>query len=181
MTVSEVLQDIDLAFRQLEFSIRLLSYCGLGKLKPEEFDDDHFVQLQDGDLHFPAGTFAKAEAIHDCASIGVLIAAGVTALVLNRGFDEIGMAPDPASNDALVRLRTFVYMVRNAYAHDIAAPRWEVRGQFLRQLTVDLNGGNLTVDLTALHGTPFSMEQIAGYSGWYRVRSAVVARLEALK
>jgi hypothetical protein len=95
MAIAEILEDIELAFCQLEFSIRLLSYCELGKLDPKELDDDHFLHLDGGDLHFPAGRFASRENVQNAAGVGVLLTVSATALALNRGFDEVGPKPDP--------------------------------------------------------------------------------------
>lgn len=177
MALAESLEDIEIAFRHLEFSIRLLSYCELGKLNPHDFDDDHAIQLDHDYLHFPAGQVATKERIEQAAAIGVLLAAGGTAIALNRGFDEAGPNPDPTSADPIIRLRTLIYMVRSAYAHDIAAPCWEARGPFLRQLTVDLENGPMTVDLSTLHGHPFTVDQIGGYGNWYRIRRAATTYL----
>jgi len=42
----EAIEDVDIGFRQLEFAIKLLSFCELGKINPCEFDSDHVVQLK---------------------------------------------------------------------------------------------------------------------------------------
>ena len=181
MALTEVLEDIRLSFRQLEFSIRLLTWCERGNIAPKEFDDEHIVKLEDGDLNFPAGEFADAENITRSAGIGVLLAMGASAIALNSGFDEVKLEPHPASADGITRLRTLVYMVRNAYAHDIASPQWEVRGPFLRELTVDLDNGQLSIDLSALHGTAFDVSHIGGYANWYRIRRAAVSYLETMQ
>jgi hypothetical protein len=55
MTCQDAVEDVQIAFRQLEFSMKLLSFCELGKLTAADFGTDHIVRLDDGDLHFPAG------------------------------------------------------------------------------------------------------------------------------
>ena len=35
----EAVEDVEIGFRQLEFAIKLLSYCELGKINPAEFED----------------------------------------------------------------------------------------------------------------------------------------------
>ena len=45
MNLDEALQDVEIAFWQLEFSIKLLMFCELKKLDPSEFDTNHLVKL----------------------------------------------------------------------------------------------------------------------------------------
>jgi hypothetical protein len=169
MALADVIADIELSYKQLEFSIRLLTYCENGNLDPGKFDDDHVVALPEGTLHFPAGNFSDLDSIYNAAAIGVLLSVGAMALALDRGFDEIGLSRSPAANDPNGKLRILIYMLRCAYAHDIASPRWKVSEPFRRQLTIDLDPNPLTVDLAALGGTPFVIDQIGGYYNWVRI------------
>jgi hypothetical protein len=57
MNIGEALEDVEIGFRQLEFAIKLLSYCELGNIRPADFDTDHLVMLEDGSLKFPRGKF----------------------------------------------------------------------------------------------------------------------------
>ncbi|GAB6269292.1 MAG: hypothetical protein STSR0002_20340 [Smithella sp.] len=50
MNLSEALEDVEIAFRQLEFAIKLRSYCELGNIRPQEFDTDHTVILENGNV-----------------------------------------------------------------------------------------------------------------------------------
>ena len=45
MNTQEALFDIEISFLQLEFAIKLLSYCKLGRIErpAEEFDTNHIV------------------------------------------------------------------------------------------------------------------------------------------
>jgi hypothetical protein len=43
-------------------------------------------------------------------------------------------------------------MIRCAYAHGFADPRWEVRGGYCRTLDFDLYGTRILMDLTKLDG-----------------------------
>jgi len=45
MTIQDALDDVEIAFRQLEFAIKLLSFRELGNIKPSDFDTDHIVFL----------------------------------------------------------------------------------------------------------------------------------------
>jgi hypothetical protein len=181
MSISETLEDVEIGFRQLEFAIRLLSYCELGHVKPSDFDTDHLVMLEGGSLHFPSGHFSTADEMNRAASIAVLLAFSASVLVLDKAFEVAGMKPDPEASDNIVRLRTLVYMLRCTQAHGPADPRWEVRGKYIRTLTVDLDGIAVSLDLAALNGQPFIIDQIGGYQNWYRIRNMAVRELSLVR
>ena len=63
MTVKDALDDVEIAFRQLEFSIKLLSFCELGNITPSDFDTDHIVILGSERLNFPTGKFVDLDSI----------------------------------------------------------------------------------------------------------------------
>jgi hypothetical protein len=66
--VHDALEDIEIEFRQLEFTIKLLSFCELGHIDPSAFDTDHLVMLEKENLHFPSGHFSTADNIVRAAS-----------------------------------------------------------------------------------------------------------------
>jgi hypothetical protein len=175
--LEEAKGDIEIAFRQLEFSIKLLSYCEAGGINPRDFDTDHLVQLSNGNLHFPTGHFSDPDNIRKAAGTSVLIAFSASILVLDKAFEVGGIAPNPESADAAVRLRTLVYMLRCAQAHGIADPRWEVRGKFRRTIAVDLESAPISIDLTAMDGRPFNVDDIGGYENWCRIRDTAMQTL----
>ena len=102
----------------------------------------------------------------------MLLAFSASVLVLEQGFDAIGITPDPEASDNAGKLRALIYMVRCAQAHGIADPHWEARGKFARPITVDLAGAQISLDLRALHGQRFHADQLGGYENWYRIRAA---------
>lgn len=167
--LTEMLHELSIAFRQLEFAVRLLSYCEVGHMKPSDFDTDHLTQLPNVNLHFPSGDFSSEDSICHAASINVIMAFGTSVLVLDQAFQAFGIRPDPEATDNISRLRTLVYMVRCAYAHRIADPRWEVRGKFRRTLVVELPSVTISLDLEALDGAGFDIDSIGGYVGWYEM------------
>jgi hypothetical protein len=102
----------------------------------------------------------------------VLLAFSASALVLDKGFEVIGIKPDPEATDNIGRLRALIYMVRCAQAHGIADPRWEARGRFAGAITVDLDGTLIKLDLQTLNGERFHIDQLGGYLNWYRIHDA---------
>ncbi len=181
MSVREALEDVEIGFRQLEFAIRLLSYCELGHVTSADFETDHLVMLEGGSLKFPSGNFSNVNDINRAASVAVLLAFSGTVLVLDKAFEVAGINADPEASDNIVRLRTLVYMLRCAQAHGPADPRWEVRGKYIRTLTVDLDGIAVSLDLAALNGQPFIVDQIGGYQNWYRIRNMAVRAVSLVR
>jgi hypothetical protein len=86
--------------------------------------------LEGGNLLFPPGQFSDQDSLNQAASISVLLAFSASALVLEKGFEAMGIARDPEASDNVGKLRTLIYMVRCAQAHGIADPHWEARGKF---------------------------------------------------
>ena len=172
MEIQEALEDIEIAFQQLEFAVKLLSFCELGNINPADFDTDHVVLLEGGNLHFPTGQFSDQDRLNRAASISVLLAFSASVLVLDKGFEVIGVPRDLEADDDLGKLRTLIYMVRCAQAHSITDPRWEARGKFARSITVDLGETQISLDLQAMHGQRFHIDQLGGYENWYRIRAA---------
>ena len=77
----------------------------------------------------------------------------------------------PTSEDE--HFAELVYQIRNAFAHDISEPRWEIRGAARRRpYMVDRVGdtARIMVDLTNLHGHPFEYAHIYGIGTLHRLR-----------
>jgi hypothetical protein len=180
MTIQDALEDVDIAFRQLEFAIKLLSFCELDGISPSDFDTDHTVFLGSESLHFPRGSFSDPDSIVRAASISVLAAFSASVLVLDDAFKAAGMKPDPEALGNDGQLRTLIYMARCAYAHGIATPRWESRGKYCRTLSVTLDGAVISLDLGALNGQAFDVGQLGGYANWYRIRDAALRLLRMI-
>ncbi len=130
MTLDDALVDVGIAFLQVEFSIKLLSYCEFDRIRPAEFDTHQVVLLEQENLAFPTGRFSTQEDIVRAAMVAVSLALAGSALTLDKAWDIAGIRPDPHSADGTVKLRTLVHMVRCAYAHGVADPKWEVRGDY---------------------------------------------------
>ncbi len=168
----EAIEDVATGFRQLEFAIKLHSYTELGNINTANFDAEHLVRLRTGHLHFPSINFQNQDALIRAASINVVIVFAATTLVLDQAFDAIGMKHDYQATDDAGKLRLLVYVVRCAYAHGIANPRWDIRNKKAGVLTVIIEGHTITLDLPRLHGQAFDVSQIGGYENWYRIRKA---------
>ena len=103
MIPTDALTDVEIAFLQVEFSIKLLSYSEIEKINPAEFDTDHVVLLDDENLNFPQGHFSGTDDIIRAAGVCVSASLGTSALVLDKAWEVAGIGPDPDSGDEPVK------------------------------------------------------------------------------
>jgi hypothetical protein len=97
--------------------------------------------------------------------------------VLDEAFEAAGIKPDPDVTENDGQLRILIFMVRCAYAHGIGTPCWAVRGKYCRTLNVNLGSACIYLDLRTKNGQGFDVDQIGGYSNWYRIRDGALRLL----
>jgi len=68
MSTKEAIENVEISFVQLEFAIKLLSFCEMGHLDHETFDTDHLITLEDGNIHFPSGNFSDHDKLMRAAA-----------------------------------------------------------------------------------------------------------------
>ncbi len=171
--------DIDQAFRQLEFAIKLLCHCELDHLDRSTFDTDVTLLLETENVGFPNGSFKTLESVVMASQIQVGMAFGVSAIVLDAAYETAGVRKNLHSRLAADDLRVFVYIVRCAFAHNVAAPRWQIRGQdFARTFLLPLEDAVLPIDLKVRDGECFEYEHIGGFAQWFKVKNAVIQAID---
>ena len=168
------LSDVEQAFKQLEFAIKLMCYCERGDLDKEKFDSDVTILLDEENVGFPDGSFQSDQEVFTASQINVGICFGVSAIVLDAAFEAAKIKCNPNSRDSKDELRTLVYMVRCAFAHNPAKPCWEARGNFARNIQLNLGENDLSIDMVALHGNDFDYSHIGGFANWYKIREKAV-------
>ncbi len=168
------LLDVEQAFKQLEFAIKLMCYCERGDLDKEKFDSDVTILLDEENVGFPDGSFQSDQEVVTASQINVGICFGVSAIVLDAAFEAAKIERNPNSRDPKDELRTLVYMVRCAFAHNLAKPCWEARGNFARNIQLNLGESDLSIDMVALHGNDFDYSHIGGFANWYKIREMAV-------
>ncbi len=169
---TDALADVNYAFRHLEFAIRLMCYCESGHLDLANLDTDVSILFERENVGFPSGTFSTIEAVVPAAQALVGMAFGTSAMVLDAAFEVTGFKKNPHSLKPEDELRTLVYMVRCAFAHNPALPQWEARGEkYARMLSLSVGDMALTIDLASLHGQTFEYDHIGGFASWLRIRA----------
>lgn len=153
------------AFGQLAFAWKLYNYGLNGSIDPVELDAEVTFQ-EDGIVFVVPKALEHPEDLRIALENNLTIAFGAAAITLNRVREEIGLKlPDPieSENDHCVAL---IYQIRNAFAHDIAEPKWEIRERYRRAYEF----GGMQFDLSALHGEVFRYEHIGGPDKFYAVK-----------
>jgi len=109
---------------------------------------------------------SHSDAVIACQNL-VSVSFGAAAITLNRTREEVGLPlPDPITTqrDQWIGL---VYQIRNAFAHDISEPRWEIQKATYR---CHYHVGSVNADLTELHGRHFQYADIGGAEALFTLR-----------
>jgi hypothetical protein len=165
---------VELAFLQLEFSIKLLQYAKDGKVNSEEFDKPILVELAEGSFFISGSSFSSRESLVAAAENVYSMSLGLCALALEEACNEAGILKNPLNRTPDGDLRSFVYMVRCAFAHDPMWPKWEVRGHYARILNFQLGGSCHSIDMPSLDGRALELEQFGGLPVYLAMRDAVL-------
>lgn len=169
------------AFLQLEFAIKLMSYVELNKVDKATFDTDTVVLLSRDSLSFSESSFNSYDDLILAAQNNYQIALGFSAITLESALQDAGLHNNPSDVSPRGQLRTLVYMIRNAFAHDMMIPRWDVKPKYQRVLNVTLASHTVCVDLRVLNGKPFDDGDIGGIGTYYEIRDAVLNLVTAAR
>ena len=75
-------------------------------------------------------------------------------------------------------LRTLVYMIRCAYAHDLIHPKWNVKGPYCQQLKIELQDETVELDLSEKDGQPFDVKDIGGHEIYFQIKEKICQLIE---
>jgi len=149
---------LDSAFAQLELAIKLMHAAEQGRIRREEIDlpltiaeGNSVLVLADQTLHTDADFIIAMQN-------NVSVAFGAAAITLNRCREEGGRSLSNPISTEVEQWIALVYQIRNAFAHDIAEPKWEINARYRRPYIV----GPVKADLSNLHGQHFDYYQLGG-------------------
>ncbi len=165
---------LETAFTQLQFAIKLMHAAERGAITIDDVDTPLTIADGRSIIVLPDHVLASPDDLILACQNNVSIAFGAAAITLNRCREEHGMSlPDPINND-VEQWVALVYQIRNAFAHDISEPRWNIsRARFAREYVV----GHVRVDLTGLHGAPFDYAQIGGPDTLFALKAYGIQRV----
>jgi len=151
-----------------------MCYVELKKLDKRDFDTDTLIHLEDDSLNFPDNSFNTYDDLIRAAQNNYQIALGFSAIALESGLQDAGLNNNPTDMSPQGQLRTLVYMIRNAFAHDMMIPCWRVNDRYKRTLDIQLSTRPLQVNLSELDGRPFGDRAIGGISRYFEIKDAVL-------
>lgn len=167
---------LETAFGQLGFAIKLMAAAELGTLKVEDIDNPMVVRDGRSVFVLPDRVLSSQDELILACQNNVSISFGAAAITLNRCREEAAVQlPDPidGETDQWVAL---VYQIRNAFAHDIAEPRWSItKERYARAYSI----GRVSADLSGLHGVGFEHTHIGGPGALFLLKDYGLERVLA--
>lgn len=150
---------LNTAFQQLEFAWKLYNYALEGKISLNELDKPLTFQEGGSVLVLQDKIFNSPDDLILAFENNLTIAFGAAAITLNRCREEAGIElADPIITE-IDQFAAVSYQIRNAFAHDIAEPRWEItKARYKRQYEF----GGIRVDLTNVDSKEFEYKDISG-------------------
>ncbi len=150
---------IDTAFKQLSFAWKLYDYALQGKINVDELDQP--ITFQEGRmvLVLPDKVFSSPEELVVALENNLVITFGAAAITLNRCREEAGVKLAGPIQTEIDQFAGLAYQIRNAFAHDIAEPRWNITSpRFARAYEF----GEIRVDLSNVGTKPFEYQDLGG-------------------
>ncbi len=157
---------IDTAFQQLSFAIKLMQAAEDGVLDVETIDTPLTIHEGTSVLVLPDRVLATQNDLILACQNNLTIAVGAAAITLNRCREEASVVlPNPIVNE-LDQWVALVYQIRNAFAHDIAAPKWQINDRYRREYAV----AGVRVDLRRMNEQRFDYPDLGGLESLFRLK-----------
>ena len=162
------------AFAQLEFSWKLYGYALDGKLDRQELDIPQTFKDGKSMLVLPDQIFHSDKDLLLALENNLTIAYGAAAITLNRSREEADIKlPKELLSEADICV-WLIYHIRNAFAHDIAEPKWEIRNKTLR---IPYIFAGVEADLTNVHQEPFKYTDLGGLDAIFIIRDYALSNI----
>ena len=166
-----LLDNIEQAFLQLEFSIKLLNYIELKKMVHKDLDTE--VVISNDNLVFKKESFQTYSDIVHCAVNNFNITVGFTAIMLEDSLKCCGINVGQTDNEE--RIRTVIHLIRNAHAHNMMYPVWVINRKLKLPniFSINLDSRIVDIKLEGRNNTPFEMSHIGGFDSYFDLKNAV--------
>lgn len=173
-SLNVLIEDVKLAFKLFEFSIRLMCYAELEKINIEDFDQEINLNLEKGNKAFSSGNFRTCADIIKTSQMAVGTTFGSTAICLDSLLKQCSV-----EDGNTTKAKKLIKAVRNAFAHNIAAPCWYIKQHNREILDMSFIKGPV-VDLGELNGKIFDYAQIGGLDFWYSLKEFIFKEIKSL-
>jgi len=170
-------QRIDQAFRQLDFSIKFVSYVERRKVELSELDTTAEVHISGENVRVEGKTFRDYDDLSTAAQKNFLITMGMTASALEAAYASANIPADPRRLEPDADLRSLVWMVCCAFRQDAMSPKWEIRSRFARTYALRLENVPEEIDLRTKDKSDFRIDDLGGVKGYIAIKNAVKKEL----
>lgn len=158
---------LDTAFGQLAFAWKLYNYGLEGKIDLAELDKPITFQERGMIFVLPDKVLDSESDLILALENNLGIAFGAAAITLNRCREEVGLTlPNPIQTE-IDQFSSLTYQIRNAFAHDIAEPRWNITNPRYARI---YEFGGIRVDLAHVGNKHFEYADIGGPDVLFRMR-----------
>lgn len=150
---------IDTAFQQLEFAWELCAHVQKGNVNLEKLDTSITFQEGKSVLVLADRVFQDMSKLMIACQSNLSITFGAAAITLNKCREEAGLElPNPIVSE-VDQFIALAYQIRNAFAHDISEPRWNItKLRYARHYSF----GGIEVDLSSVADKAFEYSDIGG-------------------
>lgn len=159
---------IDTAFGQLAFAWKLYNYGLEGKIDLTDLDKPITFQEEGMIFVLPNRVLETENDLILALQNNLGIAFGAAAITLNRCREEAGVPLENPIQTEIGQFSGLAYQIRNAFAHDISEPRWNITQQRYARV---YEFGGIKVDLTNVGNKHFEYNDIGGPDVLFRMRN----------
>ena len=150
---------IDTALGQLAFAWKLYNYALDGNIDLEKLDVPLTFQEGNQVLVLPDKVLNSNEDLILATQNNLVIAFGAAAITLNRCREEAKLKLNDPITTEVDQFAAVVYQIRNAFAHDISEPRWNITNpRYARAYDF----GGIRIDLSKVGTKDFEYSDIGG-------------------
>jgi len=147
------------AVKQFEFSLKLWHYLQEHPINLEEFDISLTVEEGASRIVMSEGTFSNYDELVVASENVTSMCFGSIAIVLWKTIEHVGYKLPSVIELDKDDVACLIYMIRCAFAHDMARPRWNIKKEKYRKV---YRIGNHAISLTNKNGKIFSYQDIGG-------------------
>ncbi|WP_110692454.1 hypothetical protein [Salinicola halophyticus] len=158
---------IDTAFGQLAFAWKLYNYGLEGKIDLSDLDKPITFQEERMVFVLPDKVLDSDDDLILALQNNLGIAFGAAAITLNRCREETGLTLENPIQSEIGQFSGLAYQIRNAFAHDISEPRWNITQQRFARV---YEFGGIRVDLSNVSTKHFEYEDIGGPDVLFHMR-----------
>lgn len=164
------LSNIDIAFLQLSFALKLSEFVKETHFRREYFDREFQLRCQNQTITLSHGEFIDQVDFEAATSVHIVMSYGVAASALWAGIESTGYKRPSEIRSEKDNLAELIYAIRNCFSHGPAEPRWHFKKNLAdRVFKIE----SLSINLSNKNGEIFDYSDIGGATMIFLLRDLV--------